>query len=519
MPAPKVNFNHTNLTQTVSSTVKGVNFVIGRSIRGPINDPSTIINSWTNFVNLFGGLTNTSPAPLLCKRLLEQGGSIRFCRVANYVAIEDPATLTATKAGGITVQNVTLDPLFSLRPKYAGEDYNNLRVVINAGTNGQPGYFNLTIQHTTDLTLVERYENLKIVGKPTLEKASFLSRVSLSSQLVDVEYRDLSYLPEDMITPELIDKQFTGGTDGNAITDTDYIGDSASRTGFYAFDPYQDAMQVAVFDNDADVVHVAGSNYAANRKDLVYFLHLNNDLVTPTALIAKRDSLNIDSKYTYFVAGGIKLRDPLTGQVLNVNGIADVMALVNKSDQDYGEWYSFSGNTRGLVSGALGVVNNYGAPASHKDLDNLIDAGINMIINRDNRIKLWGNQSGQFTEDQERFISVVRMVITLKKSLRPTLENFIEEPNDIPTWKRLFYTVKPYMDSLVDKRALFFYDWQGDQFARNVEELTINNPADITQGKYKVRLGIKVIPSIQEITIDLILTPAGVDFEILSELL
>lgn len=520
MPAPKVNFNSANLTQTVPSQVTGINFVLGRSIRGPFNDPSVVINSWTSFVNIFGGLSSMSAAPRLVKRLLEQGGSVRFCRVEGYdrTVPENPVG-SATKADAIIFEDGFLDPLFSLQPKHAGEDYNNLKVTITNGANGQPGYFNLRIQHDTDKTLNEEYTNLIIEGKPTLEEANFLRRVSESSQLVDVEYRDLSYMADDQIMPEATEVNFTGGSDGTAPIVDDYIGDEVLRNGFYAFDPYDDSMQIGVFDMDDDSLHVAGANYARNRGDLQYFLHLSNNLTTPAALIAKRQSLNIDNKYVCFGAGGILLRDPLTSQVLATSGIADMMILANKTDQDYGTHYSFAGNTRGIVGGALGVVNNFGAPASHKDLDNLIDAGINLFINRDGAIKLWGNRSGQYKNDQERFNSIVRLVITLKKELRPALEDFIEEPNDIAMWRRMYFTVKPYLDNKVDSRALYSYRWLGDQFARSMDELAINDANDVSQGKYKVLLPIKAIPSLQEINVTMILTPAGVDFEIVSELI
>jgi len=278
-------------------------------------------------------------------------------------------------------------------------------------------------------------------------------------------------------------------------------------------------MQLGVLDFDDDTIHIAGAAYATNRKDLIYQISLSNDLTTKTALIDKRESLTIDTKFVEFVGGGIKILDLLTGQILPSSNLADLMILCNKTSQNYGEYYSHAGNTRGLVNNSLGVVNNFGSPATSKDLDNLIDAGINMFINRDGQIKLWGNRSGQYAYDQERFTSIVRLVIFIKKSLRPTLEDFLEEPNDIPTWKRMYYTVKPFMDSLVTKRALYSYEWQGDQFSKGLNGLTINDATDVTNGKYVVRIVLKAIGSIQEINVDMILTPGGISFETANELI
>ena len=96
--AAKVNFTVTNLTQTVGTPLQGISFVQGRSIRGPFSSPDEVINSWPQFVAKFGGLSSVSDAPLICKRLLEKGGSIRFSRVGHYTNLSDRGSLDAIKA-------------------------------------------------------------------------------------------------------------------------------------------------------------------------------------------------------------------------------------------------------------------------------------------------------------------------------------------------------------------------------------------------------------------------------------
>ena len=369
-----------------------------------------------------------------------------------------------------------------------------------------------------DVNIVETYRNLRIKGNPTKNDSDYLSKLVDATELVDIQYEDLSYL-SGQITPVSIAFNFKGGSDGDEIVDADYVGSELSFTGFRAFDNYDDAMQMGVLDNNSDTVNVAGSNYSKLRGDLNYFIHLGNTLNTAQALINKRNSLNIDNKYVLFAGGGIKLRDELTGEVLESSGIADLLILANKSAEEFGPWYSFSGNNRGVVQDAIGVVNNFGTPAKYKDLDALADTHINMFIQRDNQTKLWGSLSGQYEEDQERFINVVRLVIYIKKNLKPILEDFIDEPNDISSWKRLYFTVKPFMDDLVDNRALYSYEWQGDQDAKDMNKLSVNDPVKVSQGKYKVRLRLSAIPGIKDIEIDMVLTSAGVTFEQISDLI
>lgn len=615
----QLNFKVTNLTQVVGSPLVGINYVIGRSLRGPFAKPEAIINSWPEFVRRFGGLMESSIAPLECKRLLEKGGKIRFCRVGHYTDPTNSSTLDAVKASILPIYILTFDSalvalnnidldingeaiattvftddndntlsllaasiegspyvlsaqpveiiggsndnrqilitalpgnalvidnvnvtlgasqavgtvtntsyftdiegnnLFRFIPKYEGADYNRFVISVKEATNGTLGFFNISIEHLDDPTLNRLYENLSITGNPSINNSNYLSDIAQASIYFDVEYADLSSTT-GQIVPLISSLGFLGGSDGSEPVAADYIGDSNAQNGFHSFDAYDDSMQLAVLDNSDDSVHNAGIQYASNRGDLIYYLPITNSFSNRQSIIAKKDSLNINNKHVYIFTGGTKVKDLISGNIINTPGIADLLAVINKSDQDFGVWYSFAGSDRGQIGGVLGVVNNFGTPAMFNDLNALANKQINAIINRDFSVKVWGNFSGQLRNDQEKYISIVRLIIYLKKALRPVLEPFLEEPNDIPTWKRMYYTVKPFLDGLVTSRALYSYEWQGDQFANGLDDLQINNATDVMDGKYKVKLPIKAIPSIQDVTVEIILTPAGLSFQTVSQL-
>lgn len=517
--AANVGFRTTDLTPSVSAPVTGINFVMGTSIRGPFDDPSDIINSWPKFVEKFGGLSVNTDTPLLCKRLLEKGGAIRFCRVGHYADPSSRSSLDATfgQADAEFVNDENTE-LFELVPKYPGADNNNFTVEVTSPSNGAEGFFNLIIKHNIERDIVEEYRNLRITENVTAENQDFLEEVVTRSKFFNVVYKDLSNETDPMV-PENILVNYTGGSDGTPPVAADYIGDSTGRNGFHAFDEYDDSYNLAVFDSVDDAVLIAGSAYAAAREDLIYFLEIPHDVRTKSAIINKKQSLNIDSRHTYIFAGGLKINDPITGQLKEIPGIADVLALENATSNNYGPWYSFAGINRGNITNALGVVNNFGAAGNFRDLNDLANQQINMIINRDHSIKLWGNFSAQLATTQQSQLSIVRLIIYLKKSLRTPLESYLEEPNDIPTWKRIYYTVLPFLDSLVTQRALFEYEWQGDQFAKSLDDLKVNDKTDVSNGKYKILFPIKAIPSLQEIMVHIILTPAGIDFTTAGELI
>lgn len=616
--AAQVKFKTDNQTQVVKTPVTGITFVLGQSEKGAFAKPNSVINSWPQFLEEYGGLLSASVAPLLVKRMLEKGAPIRFSRIGHYTDITDADTLTAILAAADDEIVDGADELFELIPKNPGAWANGLEVSISLASNGGANYFDLLITHSSDSSVNELYQNIIITGTPDAGNSDYLSDVVNFSKYFDVVYKDLSGFGGPLVA-DPVGINYTGGSDlgavnevatiqvtvaatgaGDAtvdlnnvtiplavtittiaanaaeiaavidalpgygatsdgvdtvtvtavavgdlvdianfgigtatdiaatlvtvtqganpavIVDPDYIGDSAALNGFHAFDDYDDAMQIIVSDSIADAVHKGGSDYAKARKDIFYFMHLSNLIKDKTSIIAKRDALLIDTKFTAIYSGGLTVLNPTNNQNIDIEAITDICALAANSDKEFGEWYSFAGPNRGVIDNALAVINNFGSPAKAVDLDNLANRQINMIINRNNGIKLWGNFTAQLKQDQESQLSIARLVVFLQKSLKPVLENYLEEPNDIPTWKRIFYNVKPFLDSMVTSRALFAYEWQGDQDVANLDSLITNNATDVGQGKYLIKFLIKPIASIQEITVIITLTPTAVDFDTLT---
>ena len=77
MNTPQVIFKVEDLTATVGTPTAGVSFVLGRAIRGKINNPDTVFNTWTAFTKEHGGIADGYAAEYV-KRLFEEGGSLRF---------------------------------------------------------------------------------------------------------------------------------------------------------------------------------------------------------------------------------------------------------------------------------------------------------------------------------------------------------------------------------------------------------------------------------------------------------
>ena len=65
------------------------------------------------------------------------------------------------------------------------------------------------------------------------------------------------------------------------------------------------------------------------------------------------------------------------------------------------------------------------------------------------------------------------------------------------------------MDNLVDEDAMSEYTYMGDQDASSYDQLSVNNEADVRQGKYKVILKYKDIVPMQEVMINIVIDSAS----------
>lgn len=100
------------------------------------------------------------------------------------------------------------------------------------------------------------------------------------------------------------------------------------------------------------------------------------------------------------------------------------------------------------------------------------------------------------------------MVLDIKKTLRPILESYIEEPNYWGTWKNMYLQIKPLIDEWVTNEAMTDPKWEGDQDATSWNDLIINTEAEARSGHYKARFRFKDIVALQDITLDVVIEKA-----------
>lgn len=493
-PSPKVIQRVIDNTQAVPDLLGGIVFVQGITERGPINDPSKLITSWSNFQNLFGGLIENSDFPLHCKIMLDRGCMLRVNSI-KLNALKSKITLTND-------EEVEPDDLFTLASKYPGKAYNfddegdilGLRVTTHEPSDDELGDFNMNVYFEGNL--VETYENLKV-------NEIKLSQALANSRWIELDsVEDLTVITNNLF-PDFTEWDFDNGSDGDLVTDTEL-------SNFSPFDDYEDSFCLIAPDEHSTVIHTAGVTYAELRGDIRYYGSI------PTSddegvIITARKELPY-SKYASYTSGGFKIFDPLTGTIKNISEVSNFVANFIQVAFTQNLWFSFSG-PNSSVPGVLGPVNNFGGKSKSTELDLLNRNHVNMAINRGGVNMFWGNFTAQRENTHLKFISTHNLIIFIGKTLGPTLETFIEKPLDLQLFGEIFQVVRPFLEGLVAGRAIFSYDWQGDQNAPNIDSLQVNDPSDIQMGKYKINLPITRINPLQEIRLTIELTRAGVTIE------
>lgn len=88
--------------------LKGLTGFVGITERGQVGVP-TLVSSWPDYLNKFGGLISESDFPEYCKRTLEGGASLMVSRVGHYTNIMDASTLVGTKATLVKATTATAE--------------------------------------------------------------------------------------------------------------------------------------------------------------------------------------------------------------------------------------------------------------------------------------------------------------------------------------------------------------------------------------------------------------------------
>lgn len=568
--APKVSFSIENNNVMESTPSLGVSFVFARTTKGPKNDPSEIITTPNHFERIFGEEIIPGSTVSQIEKALRGGSKLRICRVLGPGSSQGtvPGTVTFTIGGkSVAIGFKTrgygdpVDGRDTFKVKLVTQNYATYLQVIS-DVNG-------AVLENLYLYKYKEQNNAPLVDATGITKFNALSQYlelyissDNSGQNVNTPSKLKTWL-DQATTPITITPTASADKasekDGKAraaVQDKEVIWNAT--TGSAGSEPtlneWKEAIDTLRDYTDVYNVTFSGINHHLSPTDVIqlhkemvilmdeleeyrYFVELpwwpadNNNYKAPTdptndtqmiALSQQWIGTMGNSKWVGLFGGGLKFYDS-EGELQNADCIGAVLGLADTVATTRGYWQSFAGLQKGVVYDAIGpVVPNYGSPSRYDQLNALANNYINIFCLKDTpsagkQVVLWNNFSTQFKQDSFRFLSISGLVLYLKKTLRPILNKYIEEPNIWFTWKTIFGEVKPVLDAVVDANGMSEYQWNGDQNAQSYSELTVNNEADVRQGIYKVKLTIKDIVPMQDIQIAISIDKASKTVSITEE--
>lgn len=571
-PSVVFKFENNNVQQT--TPLLGVSCFLARTEKGPYDDPSELITSFSQFQRIFGKEIVPDGSVSNIEKALVGGSKLRIIRVLGAGARK--GTITKAEASGVLEEDE-----IELASAIPGDQASEVMKFISGGTNvsfglvtkgyGDPIGSGETFKVGFSKSVNTIFYNIYDANGSILESGPVITYKTKDDQnKTSVDYLALSnfasnsaYLEPKMVTTTNKIKSFenlvawlqtsidqtenlltiqVGGKEAIS-TETMFNGtlgtagdDPTADEWIASLDlvkDYTDVYQLACShihqhlktDQDVLKVHKAAKDMCAELQEYTYYIEVPKYTHYPEGTQPRNKQSIItwinnclgsigNSKYAAYFAGGIKYYNEF-GLLTNSDVLGTIFGLGDTSASNYGPWKSFAGMNRGVIYDGQGPVSpNYGSDSRYNELNELAQMYANMIVIKDTpssgkQTMLWHCFSSQVKQDSERFLSIVRLNLYLKKTLRPILNKYLEEPNIWGTWKNIYLEVKPILDNLVDENAMSEYTWMGDQDAGSYSELSVNNEADVRQGKYKVILKYKDIVPMQEITINIVIDAAS----------
>jgi len=428
---------------------------------------ATLVTSWTQFTDTFGGFTDGAYLPDAVYGYFANGGGA--CYVTSLRALSESDKKIATASATINASG--RGNAFKVEAKTAGPAGNNLSVTIK--NDEEKGTFSMTVGGQTKSGLNANKDDDNYIGKAEFDAVTISG--AGSSMPADGTY------------------QLEGGG-MQPLSAADFVGDPAERTGLGGLEAIDEISLVLCPDAMAGY---DGSDAAKDRVKAIQTAmigHCENMryrfavLDTPPGLNAQqakewRDFLNFDSAYAALYFPWIEIADlggsGKTSKLVPPSG--HVVGIYNRTD---GERGVHKAPANEVVLGAIDLE----LRLSKNEQDTLNPVGINCIRSFPGRgIRIWGGRTLS-SNGSWRYINVRRLFNMVGSSLDTGLQWVVFEPNDSTLWAKVRRDVTAFLRVVWRSGALFGATPDQAFYVKCDEEL---NPAEIRDlGQLIIEVGL-----------------------------
>ncbi|MBN3947591.1 MAG: phage tail sheath family protein [Nostoc sp. NMS7] len=493
--------------RTITGVSTSITAFIGRSLRGPVNEPITI-NSYGDFERIFGGLWLNSTLGYAVRDFYLNGGSqaiiVRLTHSKSKPAEgEAPAQAEPTaKKAQLNVNSLNLEAANE------GNWGNALKVRIEyVDTNvirdaEAKKLFNITVlDNSTDQQ--EVFRNVSVLPNHPRRVDKVLSN---ESYLVRFRNGPLPTERPSAHAQPASDKKLWGdndtntkaeensGADGDELDVNDFTGSNkeGNKEGLYALNK-ADLFNILCIppykaDNNIDYDSLVDSSAEFCRDRRAFFI-IDPPSNWTNKDVAKNDLQNIGEPTSYAAVffPRIKqpnpLRDNQIEEFVPCGAIAGVFA---RTDVQRGVWKAPAG-TEATLTG----VPQLSVPLTDPENGELNPLGINCLrtLPAFGRV-IWGARTRRGDDrltDDWKYIPVRRFALFLEESLYRGTQWVVFEPNDEPLWAQIRLNLGAFMHTLFLQGAFQGRKPEDAYFVKCDKETTIQN--DINLGIVNIIVG------------------------------
>ena len=169
---PQVNFHIDNQNVEVNTPLLGVTHVLARTTKGPFEDPSTLLNSYTQFQRIFGKEMVPDGSISNIEKAFSLGSRIRVSRVKGSGSITKGSFDGFTVSGTLSQGSVDWNVKLGIRTREEGT------AIVNPDSFNKNATFYLTTQTVDGLSKKIYFIQTKqaLTGGDDLDNSLILSR-------------------------------------------------------------------------------------------------------------------------------------------------------------------------------------------------------------------------------------------------------------------------------------------------------------------------------------------------------
>jgi phage tail sheath protein FI len=471
----------------VTATANAAGACIGKFAKGP--ETVTLVTSWYDFVQKFGGYSNSYPATFGVGSYFQNGGSELYVRRVLSTDVGTTGAEAEIVSGSSKVADVT--------SKNRGSEANLIRVQVSA--TSRAGYYNLTVlleggassdSVASNDVIVEQFSN--VVFNDANSSDFIENIVNGNSQYVNIDVDATNAA----LTPSFSRVPLTGGANGDDPVASDY---EAAIADFSVVD-----RPLVLFAPEINAQGIEDADDVVNT--MIEWAEVNNGFVvadtTQALTSAGAPALTVANALTYAASlqtsshaavyyPNIYISDPLgrSSSALRKIGPAGAVAgLYLFTDRQTGPFKAPAG-LRATIRGAVGVEKQF----TTAELDTLnsgtTGSPVNALRNLPGAgIVAMGARTLLQDGTANNYVNTRRSLIFLRKSLSDLTQFALFENNDPRLWARIRSSVSVFLTGYLNQGGL-----RGDvpTQAFYVKCDAENNPqASILNNQVNIEIGV-----------------------------